>query len=54
MMARQYRPGQTQNMVYYHLVSKRTVEEKLIKARQEKREIVEALLSELFEEEEFF
>ena len=54
MMARQYRPGQTRDVIYYHLVSKRTVEEKLIKARQEKREIVEALLSELFEEEEFF
>ncbi len=54
MMARQYRPGQTRDVIYYHLVSRRTVEEKLIKARQEKREIVEALLSELFEEEEFF
>ena len=53
MMARQYRPGQTKDVIYYHLVTKKTVEEKLIKARQEKRDIVDALLMDLFDEDVF-
>jgi SNF2 family DNA or RNA helicase len=53
MMARQYRPGQTRDVIYYHLVAKKTVEEKLIKARQEKRDIVDALLMDLFDEDVF-
>lgn len=53
MMARQYRPGQTRDVIYYHLVTKKTVEEKLIKARQEKRDIVDALLMDLFDEDVF-
>jgi SNF2 family DNA or RNA helicase len=40
-------------VIYYHLVAKKTVEEKLIKARQEKRDIVDALLMDLFDEDVF-
>lgn len=53
MMARQYRPGQTRDVIYYHLVTRKTVEEKLIKARQEKRDVVDALLMDLFDEDVF-
>jgi len=50
MMARQYRPGQTQNMVYYHLITPKTVDETIARARQEKRDVVDAILN----SEEFF
>ena len=53
MTARQHRPGQTRNVVFYHLVSKGTVEPKLISDRGVKREIVQVLLSELKEEDVF-
>lgn len=46
MIARQYRPGQTRNVVFYHLVSKRTVETKLITERGKKRSIVDVLMTE--------
>jgi len=43
-MARQYRPGQTQNCVYYHLVCKGTIDELVIKAREKKVAVIEAAL----------
>lgn len=44
LMARQYRPGQTKNVVCYHLVSANTVEVPISKARMKKRDVVQALL----------
>lgn len=52
MEARQYRPGQTRDVVYYSLVTKGTVETKLINDRGEKRSIVDALMAELVDESE--
>lgn len=53
MLARMHRPGQTRNVIYYHLVTKGTVETKLIDERGRKRDIVDVLLSEIREEEVF-
>ena len=47
MIARQYRPGQTQNVVFYHLVTKNTVETKLINERGKKRDLIDVLLAEI-------
>lgn len=44
MMARQYRPGQTRNVVFYHLLSVGTVDMQIRKARAEKRDVVRAIL----------
>lgn len=55
MLARQHRPGQTRNVVFYRLVSPNTVETKLYDDRGKKREVNDAVMCELFnEEEEFF
>ena len=53
MISRQHRPGQTKDVIYYHLVSAKTVETKLIDERGRKRDIVDVLLSELKEEDVF-
>jgi SNF2 family DNA or RNA helicase len=53
MISRQVRTNQKSNVVFYHLVTKGTVETKLIDERGRKREIVEVLLSEMKEEEVF-
>lgn len=45
LMARQYRPGQTRNVVCYTLVSPKTVDVKIARARQQKRDVVQDLLS---------
>lgn len=50
VVARQHRPGQTRNVRYYHLVTPGTVDETVAKARQEKRDVVDAILN----SEEFF
>lgn len=50
MIARQYRPGQTKDVIYYHLITPKTVDETIAKARQEKKDVVEAILN----SEEFF
>jgi SNF2 family DNA or RNA helicase len=44
MMARQYRPGQTKNVIFYHLLSIGTVDMQIRKARAEKRDVVRAVL----------
>jgi len=55
MLARQHRPGQTRNVVFYRLVSPKTVETKLYDDRGKKREVNDAVMCELLnEEEEFF
>jgi len=43
-MARQYRPGQTKNCVYYHLVARNTIDETVIRAREKKNAVIEAVL----------
>jgi len=50
MRARQHRPGQTKNVVWYRLVSVGTVETKLIDSRGKKRDLVDVLLNEMEEE----
>ena len=47
MMARQYRPGQTQNVVFYHLLTKGTVDTHVMKSRQQKRDVVQALIEDM-------
>lgn len=47
MMARQYRPGQTRNVVFYHLVTRKTVDEHVLKSRQQKRDVVQALIDDI-------
>jgi len=55
MLARQYRPGQTRNVVFYRLVSPKTVETKLYDDRGKKRQVNDAVMCELLnKEEEFF
>lgn len=44
LMARQYRPGQTKNCVYYHLVCRNTIDETVIRAREKKNQVIEAVL----------
>lgn len=51
MMARQYRPGQDREVIFYHLVSRGTVEQKLIDERGKRRDIIDAMLCEIKEEE---
>lgn len=53
MIARQHRPGQTRNVVYYHLVTPKTVDVTIQKARQERRDVIDAILNGLLEEEVF-
>ena len=45
LMARQHRPGQTRNVLFYHLVSRGTVDVKIATARREKRDVVKELIS---------
>lgn len=47
MMARQYRPGQTRNVRFLHLVTERSVETKLIDSRGKKRDCIKAMLSDI-------
>ena len=47
MMARQYRPGQTKNVVFYHLLTKGTVDTHVMKSRQQKRDVVQALIEDI-------
>ena len=47
MMARQYRPGQTKNVVFYHLLTNRTVDMHIMKSRQQKRDVVQALIEDM-------
>ena len=49
MMARQYRPGQTKNVIFYHLLSTGTVDMQIRKARAEKRDVVRAVLDGILE-----
>lgn len=51
VMARQYRPGQTRNVVFYHLITPRTIDQHIQKARQDRRDVIHALLNEVFEDE---
>ncbi len=41
-----HRPGQTRTCFYYHLMTKGTVETRIYKALQDKRDVIEALLEE--------
>ena len=54
MLARMHRPGQLRPVTYYTLVTKNTVETKLIDERGRKRDIVDVLLSELKEDDCIF
>lgn len=45
LMARQHRPGQTRNVLFYHLVSRGTVDVKIATARREKRDVVTELIN---------
>lgn len=49
MLARQYRPGQTRNVRFIHLVTEKTVETKLIDTRGKKRDLVAAMLADMVE-----
>lgn len=53
MLARQYRPGQTRDCVYYHLVTPGTVDIGVRKARVEKRDVIAQILDMILEEEVF-
>ena len=44
MMARQHRPGQTRPVMFYHVVAPGTVDVNVLKARQQKRDVVNAIL----------
>jgi SNF2 family DNA or RNA helicase len=43
MLARQYRPGQDKDVVFYHVVAKGTIDEDVQYARDRKRDIIEAI-----------
>lgn len=43
-LARLDRPGQTRPVTYYHLISKRTIDEKIYAAHKQKRSVVEYIL----------
>jgi len=44
MMARQYRPGQTQNVTYYYLVTEGTVDAAVYDARDKKQGVIDSIL----------
>lgn len=50
MEARQYRPGQTKNMLWYTLASPQTVDITIARARADKKDVIDAIL----DSEEFF
>ena len=50
MMARQYRPGQTRNVRFIHLVSPKTVDATIRVAREHSRDVINSILN----SEEFF
>lgn len=54
MMARQYRPGQTKNVVFYHLLTDKTVDVQILKSRQQKRDIVKSLIVDIVDQEQRF
>jgi SNF2 family DNA or RNA helicase len=43
-LARPHRPGQTRPVTYYHLVADGTVDQKVYKALQAKKNVIEAIL----------
>ncbi len=45
------RPGQTRTPVFIHLVAENTVDEKVMKALQDKKQVIESVLDEYLEEE---
>jgi len=51
MLARQYRPGQDRNVVFYHIVTKGTIDETVEKSRQDKRDIIDAIVNGILPEE---
>jgi SNF2 family DNA or RNA helicase len=44
-LARIHRPGQTKNVVYYHLICQKTVDQAIYKAIQSKRDVIEVVMS---------
>ncbi len=55
LLARQHRPGQTKNVIFYRLISQGTVETKLYDDRGKKREVNDAVMKELVDEgDDFF
>lgn len=47
MLARQHRPGQTRNVVYYHLLTEKTIEIGIVDERGKKRDLIDSLKIEL-------
>jgi SNF2 family DNA or RNA helicase len=47
LMARQHRPGQTHNVIFYHLVTRGTVDVTINTARREKRDVIAELVSKI-------
>ena len=43
-LARIHRPGQTRNVVYYYLLAEGTIDEKVSKALQSRKEVIEEIL----------
>lgn len=52
MLARQHRPGQTRNVVFYRLIAPGTVETKLYDDRGKKRDINDVVMAELLNNDE--
>lgn len=50
--ARVHRPGQTQNVVYYHLLATGTVDEKVYQALADKQNVVDSILLRTHDDEE--
>lgn len=44
LLARVHRPGQTRNVVYYHLVAEQTVDQTVYQALRDKRVVIDAVL----------
>lgn len=47
LMARQHRPGQTRNVLFYHLVTRGTVDVTINAARREKRDVISEIVSKI-------
>ena len=45
MLARQYRPGQDRNVIFYHLITTGTIDEEVGIARDKKRDVIEAIVN---------
>ena len=51
-LARVHRPGQERTVFYYHILAKDTIDERVYKALRARKNVVEAVLADIYSEKE--